>query len=91
MINFLIANLCLVVNIYFSCSIMEAELWGLYQGLKIPWDYGFRFLQVEVDNLGITQLLTTSSGNRHSISSLLWGIKDLLNRDWQVSVKHLYR
>ncbi|KAL9432399.1 hypothetical protein AB3S75_027433 [Citrus x aurantiifolia] len=70
---------------------MEAELWGLYQGLKIAWEHGFRFLQVEVDNLGITQLLNTSEANRSGVSSLLWGIKDLLNKDWQISVKHVYR
>ena len=74
-----------------SCSIMEAELWGLYQGLKIAWERGFRLLQVEVDNLGVTQLLNSSEANRSGISSLLWGIKDLLNRDRQISVKHVYR
>ncbi|KAH9720547.1 proline transporter 2 [Citrus sinensis] len=74
-----------------SCSIMEAQLWGLYQGLKIAWERGFRLLQVEVDNLGVTQLLNSSEANRSGISSLLWGIKDLLNRDCQISVKHVYR
>ncbi|KAH9776497.1 proline transporter 2 [Citrus sinensis] len=54
-----------------SCSIMEAELWGLYQGLKLAWEHGFRLLQVEVDNLGVTQLLNSSEANRSGIYGAL--------------------
>ncbi|KAH9770959.1 hypothetical protein KPL71_012540 [Citrus sinensis] len=40
-----------------SCSVTVAELWGLYQGLSIAWQRGFRWLKVEVDCLCVTRLL----------------------------------
>lgn len=36
------------MNIDF-CSITDVELWGLYQGLVMSWNYGVRWLLVEVE------------------------------------------
>ena len=34
-----------------SCSVTVAELWGLYQGLQLAWNFGIRKLKVETDSL----------------------------------------
>lgn len=44
------------MNIGF-CSICMAEFWGLYQGLQLVWIRGIRFLEAEVDNLCILQMI----------------------------------
>lgn len=33
------------------CSVIMAELWGLYQGLCMAWQQGCRWISVEVDSL----------------------------------------
>ncbi|CAI9095026.1 OLC1v1030878C1 [Oldenlandia corymbosa var. corymbosa] len=73
------------------CSITGAEMWGLYQGLKLAWDLGYREVEVEVDNLSVVQML--SEGNRQPGShiGLLRAIKELLSRSWVVKVNHSHR
>lgn len=70
---------------------MGAELWSLFKGLQMAWDHGIRFLRVEVDNLSITQILADRNYHSNANSSLIWGIKVLLSRDWLISVHHVYR
>jgi len=31
------------------CSILEAELWGIFHGLKIVWSRGFQKIKMFVD------------------------------------------
>ena len=33
-----------------NCTILRAELWGLFQGLSLAWSIGVRKLHVECDN-----------------------------------------
>ncbi|KAH9752901.1 putative ribonuclease H protein [Citrus sinensis] len=72
-------------------TIIGAELWGLYQGLCLAWDNGIRQLQVEVDSLCVTRLVADDEIRPNAHASLVRGIKELLNRTWQVQVKHVYR
>lgn len=55
-----------------SCSIMGAELWGLFKGLQMALDHGIRFLRVKVDNLSITQILADRNYHSNANSSLIW-------------------
>ncbi|KAH9786561.1 putative ribonuclease H protein [Citrus sinensis] len=43
-----ISGFCLNIG---ESSVLMAELWGLYQGLRIAWDTGIKCLLVEVDSL----------------------------------------
>ncbi|KAH9792364.1 putative ribonuclease H protein [Citrus sinensis] len=72
-------------------TITGAELWGLYQGLCLAWDNGIQQLQVEVDSLCVTRLVADDEIRPNGHASLVRGIKELLNRTWQVQVKHVYR
>ncbi|KAH9734521.1 putative ribonuclease H protein [Citrus sinensis] len=73
------------------CTITGAELWGLLQGLQLAWNIGIRQLLVEVDSRCITEILTTDTNHPNANSSLIQGIKRLLNMEWQVSLSHSYR
>ncbi|KAL9438044.1 hypothetical protein AB3S75_023834 [Citrus x aurantiifolia] len=74
-----------------SCSVTVAELWGLYQGLQLAWNFGIRRLKVETDSLCITQLLAKPLVTSNEYAPLIQAIKDYLNLDWQVSLSHIYR
>lgn len=73
------------------CTITGAELWGLLQGLQLAWNIGIRQLLVEVDSRCITEILATDTNYPNANSSLIQGIKRLLNMEWQVSLSHCYR
>ena len=72
-------------------SITNVELWGMYQGLILAWNKGIRLLIVEVDSLCVTQLIQSQTLSANASSSLVNGIWELLSRNWQVSVHHIYR
>ena len=82
--------ICFGMNIGVG-TITGAELRGLYQGLCLAWDNGIRQLQVEVDSLCVTRLVADNEIKPNVHASLIRGIKELLNRTWQVQVKHVYR
>ncbi|KAL9460452.1 hypothetical protein AB3S75_003623 [Citrus x aurantiifolia] len=73
-----------------SCSVTVAELWGLYQGLQLAWNFGIRKLKVETDGLCVTQLVARPSITPNEYALLIQAIKDYLSLDWQVSLSHIY-
>lgn len=74
-----------------SCSVTMAELWGLFQGLNMAWQSEIRWLQVELDNACVYQMVTTSFLLYNEFTSLIWSIKELLKHDWHVRISHIYR
>ncbi|KAE8685292.1 hypothetical protein F3Y22_tig00111099pilonHSYRG00150 [Hibiscus syriacus] len=43
------------------CSIFHDELWALVDGLKVAWIYGFRRIEVEMDNKVAIRILSSPS------------------------------
>lgn len=78
------------MNIGF-CSISMAELWGLYQGLYLAWHHGIRFLGVEVGSRCIIHMLESRDQSPNMHTPLINSIKNLLKRDWHISIRHIYR
>ncbi|KAL4317786.1 hypothetical protein GQ457_18G024140 [Hibiscus cannabinus] len=39
------------------CSVLEAELWGVTEGLRLAWDVGTRVVLLEVDNDDVVQIV----------------------------------
>ena len=68
-----------------------AELWGLFQGLTLAWDVGIKRLLVEVDSLGVTQMISKQVVVPNVFHALIIAIRDLLSRNWQISISHIYR
>ncbi|KAL9454363.1 hypothetical protein AB3S75_009869 [Citrus x aurantiifolia] len=73
------------------CSVTSAELWGLFQGLHLAWNRGIRYLVAEVDRQCIFQLISSTRTEPNAHLSLINAIKELMNRDWQITIKHIYR
>ncbi|KAF7839972.1 RNA-directed DNA polymerase [Senna tora] len=74
-----------------KCSTLQAELWGVLKGLEVAWKIGMRKVQLESDSLGAVNLIKDPPGNAHTSFSLASKIIGLLNRDWEVRVRHVYR
>lgn len=77
------------MNIGF-CWVTSAELWGLFQGLRLAWDHGIRYLEAEVDSQCISQVISSTRPVLNVHLSLIIAIKELMNRDWWISIKHIY-
>ncbi|KAE8692126.1 hypothetical protein F3Y22_tig00110858pilonHSYRG00043 [Hibiscus syriacus] len=72
------------------CSIVEAELWGIHEGLSHAWNLGERQVMVETDCLEAVRMLQESY-KKASIITLLDCVKGLLHRDWNVVLKYIHR
>ena len=70
---------------------LMAELWALYQGLTLAWEVGIKWLLVEVDNFCITQMISKQVVVPNVFHTLIAAIRDLLSRNWQTTISHIYR
>ncbi|EEF50177.1 conserved hypothetical protein [Ricinus communis] len=53
-----------------SCSALEAECWGVLNGLKLAWELGYKHVELECDS---TEVIAAISGN----SSLVGNFQSL--------------
>ena len=74
-----------------ACSITSAELWGAYWSLYLGWQLGHRKIILELDSKCAVLLISHQVLEAHVCSSLLKAIKELLSRDWNVEICHIYR
>ncbi|GAU23682.1 hypothetical protein TSUD_304570 [Trifolium subterraneum] len=73
------------------CSAFVAKLWGVYEGLKYVKNMGLAAVEVNVDSLAVVEALkrkTNSNVTRGALINRIWQLVDL---DWEVNVKHVYR
>ncbi|KAH9788525.1 reverse transcriptase domain-containing protein [Citrus sinensis] len=83
-----ISGFCMNIG---ECTVAMAELWGLYQGLILAWEAGIKWLLVEVDSLYVTQMISKQVVVPNVSYALVVAIWDLLDRNWQVCLTHIYR
>ena len=57
----------------------------------MAWDYGFRHLQVGVDNKNVVLFLERAHPPANENAILVKTIRELLARDWIVHMEHVYR
>ncbi|KAK8565298.1 hypothetical protein V6N12_058864 [Hibiscus sabdariffa] len=72
------------------CSILEAELWGLYEDLNAAWSINIRGLLVELDCLETVKLF-----NNHDrltvVSNIVHSIVEVFIRPWSTKISHIGR
>ena len=73
------------------CSVIVAELWGVYQDLMMAWDHNVCWLLVEVNSQCVVQQLNNLEEINNEYSPLVSSIKELIHRNWHISVNHIYR
>ncbi|CAL9002606.1 unnamed protein product [Prunus brigantina] len=72
-------------------SVLEAELWGIFWGLSLAWDSGFRTVEVESDSKAAVTLLNSLTTSTHPLFSIINCCKLKMSADWSCSVRHILR
>lgn len=69
-----------------SGTIRLAEIWSIYEGLQFVWLQGCTCIEVESESLQSGKLYSS-----HPDYSLLAAFQELLHRNWNSKVSHIYR
>ncbi|PRQ16167.1 putative ribonuclease H-like domain-containing protein [Rosa chinensis] len=72
-------------------QVVEAELWGLLKGMEMAWQNECRQLKIEMDSLVAVKLVLSPIAHLHPLYSIVASCQELLSRDWNVSLIHVYR
>jgi len=72
-----------------SCTVIEAEQWAVYKGLKLAWDLGFKKIILESDAKNVVNMLMCSNFNRCSL--LVSQIQKMMTLDWELKIQHISR
>ncbi|KAJ1408961.1 Ribonuclease H domain [Sesbania bispinosa] len=71
---------------------LRAELLAMKEGINLAWTKGITSLICETDSLEVVQNLDHfMETTLHPHKDILSLIKELLRRDWQVSIVHVFR
>ncbi|CAN1767631.1 Putative ribonuclease H protein At1g65750 [Linum perenne] len=73
------------------CSITRAELRGILVGLDVVWDIRIRKVAVQVDSKVAISLISEPGEPCHHHAGEVVAIRKLLQRDWEVTISHVYR
>ncbi|KAK3211449.1 hypothetical protein Dsin_016155 [Dipteronia sinensis] len=72
-------------------SVIEAELWGIFEGLKLVWKVGFRKVIVESDSQSTVLLLSNTIPLNHLLFNIIHVCKSLMENEWSCTIHHVYR
>ncbi|KAF7843157.1 ribonuclease H [Senna tora] len=80
----------------FTCNlgkttIICAELWGIYLGLKMVWNLGHRKVIVESDSSNAIDEIRSSHKEVSNQLPMMGNIMNLLNQNWDVRLQHISR
>nr|KJB09964.1 hypothetical protein B456_001G178300 [Gossypium raimondii] len=71
-----------------DCSVNDAKLWGVYDGLLQAWQLGATWVVLELDNWEVVQLVKGGSGAAVH-NALVSEIQRLLRQEWSLSGREL--
>ncbi|KAL4284759.1 hypothetical protein GQ457_16G014900 [Hibiscus cannabinus] len=72
------------------CSVVEAELWGVFVGLLCAWNLQLPKLVVEIDSMDALRLLQSNS-HQQGVLSVVLHILELCARPWDVRFQFIGR
>ncbi|PNX91672.1 ribonuclease H [Trifolium pratense] len=67
-------------------NILHAELMAIYKGLLLVWEMNIKELWCYSDSVTAIKLISDPVNEWHHYATILNNIKEILNRDWQVSI-----
>ncbi|CAN1853511.1 Putative ribonuclease H protein At1g65750 [Linum perenne] len=73
------------------CSITQAEIRGIIEGMKIAWSKGVRKLAIQSDSRCDVQILSKADNTDHQHGSLACQFFEMILWDWEVSIEHIFR
>lgn len=73
-----------------NCSILLAELWAVFYGLKLGVDRGFRLVIVETDSLTAKNLIVKGCSSQHPCYNLIANIRNLAEACVSIVWRHVF-
>ena len=70
---------------------MTAELWAIYVGLQLTWEKRFRKIILETNSKVVVEIINGDIVGVDRNYNLVMQIKDMLGRDWEVRLFHVYK
>ena len=64
-----------------TCSVMNAELWGIFQGLPLALDQGYRKVIMESDSMAAVSAIINNDRTPNGNCALICNLKKLLQRE----------
>ncbi|CAN1837968.1 Putative ribonuclease H protein At1g65750 [Linum perenne] len=74
-----------------TCSITRADLSSAVECLELAWKKGHRKVSLQLDSKCVVQILNNLTDLDHQHFSLVTRFNDLIQRDWEVNVQHIFR
>ncbi|KAE8672478.1 hypothetical protein F3Y22_tig00111841pilonHSYRG00327 [Hibiscus syriacus] len=66
-------------------TVLQVELWAIYVGLQVAWDYGLEIPQIQTDNKQVVNLLDDHNAIAHFLS-LVRAITNMRKRAWITNI-----
>ena len=73
------------------CSVMNAKLWGIFQGRSLAWDQGYIRVIMEFDSMAAVSAIVNNDRTLNGNYALIYNVRKLFQRKWPVSIHHVYR
>ncbi|CAN1801373.1 Putative ribonuclease H protein At1g65750 [Linum perenne] len=73
-----------------NCSITRAEIKAIVEGTKIAWSLGIRKLNIQSDSRVAVGILSSDPSIAHQHRALVAEFHEYRNRQWEVSLSHVY-
>lgn len=73
-----------------NCSILQAELWAVFYGLKLGVDRGFRRIIVETDSLTARNLIVKGCPTHHPCYNMIMHIRNLAKTCASIVWRHVF-
>ena len=72
-------------------NVLEAELWGILEGLNLVWKAGYKKVIVESDSQTAVDLLTSDNYSLHPLFGIIHACISLIKKDWCCVIQFVYR
>lgn len=74
-----------------NCGVLEAELWGIYHGLKKSWEMGYRKVIMESDSISAVRNVNGNETTGGPCKNLVHKCRTLMRQHWEIVIHHVPR
>ncbi|CAJ2649027.1 unnamed protein product [Trifolium pratense] len=82
--------LCSFSRFIGEATAFDAELWGIFDGLTIARRQGYQHVELQIHSHNVVSCLTNNM-ERNGLCILVRRIRSIMQENWRVVIKHVYR
>ncbi|KAK7259161.1 hypothetical protein RIF29_24760 [Crotalaria pallida] len=83
--------LCGFAGQYGVSNNIHMEILAIFYGLEVAWNRGYRDVECRSNCLEVLHLIEDGCTQFHAYATIIFGVKELLKRNWRVSFHHTLR